>query len=80
MLSGRKIVIVREPLRMGNYHFFFSHPVDMKYEMCAQLCNLYFQTAGSLSTPEVLRMLIRDISQQSKYVNDNVQLWTPAGI
>ena len=78
MLSGRKIVIVREPLRMGDYHFFFSHPVDMKYEMCKQLCNLYFQTAGSLPTPEVLQFLIRDIAQQSKYVNDNVQLWSPA--
>jgi len=78
MISGRKIVIVKEPLRVGDYHFFFSHPVDMKYEMCKQLCNLYFQTAGSLPTPDVLQLLIRDIAQQSKYVNDNVQLWNPA--
>lgn len=74
-LAGEKVQVFQEPIRSGQYCFYFANPIDLDFDQCLKLCQTKFLLAGNTQRQEVLSDLVQAVASQSKYVGGQPTLW-----
>ena len=76
-LGGDKVQVFEEPLKYAGHQYFFANPTDLNFDLCRSLCCLACRSKGHTETKDVLTEIVKSVADQSRFVNDTVQIWEP---